>query len=90
MKSLNAKTDISIFMNFRYLRLNLLEKKKKKKKKKSYFHHTFQIISNYEVSEISMKTIFDDGLTSRTLKFTYFGVCIQTLQIFIFLNREGT
>ena len=40
-KSLNAKTDISILINLRYLRLKLL-KNKENNKKIIDFHHNFK------------------------------------------------
>ena len=60
-------TDISIYINLRYLRLKLLKKKKKKKKKRDICHHNFKYIPCYVTSEVSLKifyfAIFDDGLT---------------------------
>ena len=84
MKSLNAKTDISIFINLRYLRLKLLKNKENNKKICDIFHHIFKNISCYLTSEVSLKrfyfVLFDDGLTLKTLKLAY----IWHLKLFIF------
>ena len=65
MKSLNSKTDISIFINLRYLRLKVLKNKENKKICHS-FHHSFKNIPCYVMSEVSLKrfyfALFDDGL----------------------------
>ena len=82
VKSLNAKTDVSIFINLRYLRLKLLKNKENDKKICDIFHHSFKYIPCYVMSEKSMKrfyfALFDDGLTLKTLKLVYIGFCIQT------------
>ena len=72
MKSLNAKTDIS---NLRYLRLKLLKDKENNKKICHIFHHNFKNIPCYVMSEISLLflfALFDDGLTSKTLKLAFY------------------
>ena len=85
MKSLNAKTDISIFINVRYLRLKLRKNKENNKKICHIFHHIFKNIPCYVMSEVSLKrfyfALFDDGLTLKTLKLVFIGFCIQTLHI---------
>ena len=64
VKSLNAKTktDISIFINLRYLRLKLLEKK--------FIITSQNNIPCYVISEVSLKrfyfALFVDGLTLKT------------------------
>ena len=72
MKSLNAKTDKSIFINLRYLQLKLLKNKEDHKKICDIFHHYFKNIPCYVMSEVSLKrfyfALFDDGLTLKTLK----------------------
>ena len=86
MKSLNSKTDISIIINLRYLRLKLLKNKENTKKICHIFHHNFKNIPCYVMSEVSLKrfnfSIFDDELTLKTLKLAFIGFLIQTLQIF--------
>ena len=86
MKSLNSKTDISIFINMRYLRLKLLQNKENNKKICHIFHHNFKNIPCYVMSEVSLKrfyfALFDDGLTLKTLKLTFISFWIQTLHIF--------
>ena len=85
MKSLNSKTDISIFINLRYLRLKLLKNKENNKKICHIFHHNFKNIPCYVMSEVSLKrfyfALFDDGLTLKTLKLAFIGFWIQTLHI---------
>ena len=65
LKSLNSKTDISIFINLRYLRLKLLKNNENNKKICHTFHHNFKNIPCYVMSEVSLKRIyfvlFDDG-----------------------------
>ena len=53
VKSLNSKTDISIFINLRYLRLKLLKNKENNKKICHIFHHNFKNIPCYIMSEVS-------------------------------------
>ena len=83
MKSLNSKTDISIFINLRYLRLNLLKNKENDKKIFLFFHHNSTNIPCYVMNKVSLKILyfallnFDDGLTSKTLKLVLIGFCIQ-------------
>ena len=64
MKSLTSKTDISIFINLRYLRLKLLKNKENDKKIYHIFHHNFKNIPRYVMSEVSLKRfyLFDNGL----------------------------
>ena len=91
MKSLNAKTDISIFIHLRYLRLKLLKNKENNKKIWDIFHHTcnFKNMPCYVTSEVSLKRfyfvlhVYDDGLTLKTSKLVYICFCIQTLQVLI-------
>ena len=75
MQSLNSKTDISIFINLRYLRLKLLKKKENNKKICHIFHHNFKNIPCYIMSELSLKMFYfalsDDGLTLKTLKWAF-------------------
>ena len=77
MKSLNTKNDISMFINLRYLRLKLLKNKENNKKVCHIFHHNFKNIPCYVMSEVSLKTfyftLFDDGLTLKTLKWVFIG-----------------
>ena len=77
MKSLISKTDISILINLRYLRLKLLKNKENKKKMCHIFHHNFKNIPCYVISEVSLKrfyfALFDDGLTLKTLKLAFIG-----------------
>ena len=87
MKSLNSKTDISIFINLRYLRLKLLKNKDNNKKICHIFHHNFKNIPCYVMSEVSLKrfyfALFDDGLiTLKTLKLAFIVFFIQTLHIY--------
>ena len=89
MKSLNAKTDISIFINLRYLPLKLLKNKENNKKICHTFHHNFTNIHCYVMSEVGLSlkrfyfVLFDDGLTLKTLKLAFIGFLIQTLHMFI-------
>ena len=87
MKSLNSKTDISIFINLRYLRLKLLKNKENNKKICHIFHHNFKSIRCYVMSEVSLKrfyfALFDDGLTLKTLKLAFINFLIQTLHIYL-------
>ena len=53
MKSLFAKTDKSIFVKLRYLRLKLLKYKENNKKISDYFDHNFKNNSGYVMSEVS-------------------------------------
>ena len=86
LKSLNSKTDISIFINLRYLRLKLL-KKKVSNKICHIFHHNFKNIPCYVMSEVSLKrfyfALFDDGLTLNILKVAFIGCLIQTLFVLL-------
>ena len=52
LKSLNAKTDISTFINLRYLRSKLLKNKEYNKKICHIFHHNFKNIPCYAMSEV--------------------------------------
>ena len=83
MKSLNSKTDISIFINLRYLRLKLLKDKENNKKICRIFHN-FKNIPCYVISKVSLKrfyfALFDDGLTLKTLK----------LAFIVFLNSNSS
>ena len=87
MKSFNAKTDVSIFINLRYLRLKLLKNKENNKKICNIFHHNFKNIPGCVTSEVSLErlyfALFDDGLPFKNLKLAYIGFCIQTLHIYI-------
>ena len=69
MKSLNAKSIISIFSNLRYLQLKLLKNTENNKKICPIFHHNFKNIPCYVTSEVSLKrfyfALFDDGLTFK-------------------------
>ena len=86
MKSLNSKTDISIFIN---LRLKLL-KNIQNNKKICHIFHNFKNIPCYVMSEASLKTfyfaLFDDGLTLKTLKLAFIGFWIQTLHMVQYLT----
>ena len=82
MKSLNSKTDISIFfINLRYLRLKLLKNKENNKKICHIFHHNFKNIHCYVMSEVGLSLkrfyfalrLFDDRLTLKTLKLAFIG-----------------
>ena len=68
MKSLNSKTDISIFINLKYLRLKLL-KNNDNNKKICHIFHNFKNIPCHVKSEVSLKrfyfALFDDGLTLK-------------------------
>ena len=83
LKSLNAKTDISICINLRYLRLKLLKNKENNKKICHIFHHNFNNIPCYVMSEVTLKrfyfALFDGGLTLKTLKLAFICFLIQTL-----------
>ena len=88
MKSLNSKTDISIFINMRYLQLKLLKNKENNKKIHVCFicHHNFKNIPCYVMSEVSLKmfyfALYDNGLTLKTLKLAFIVFFfIQTLHI---------
>ena len=74
-EELNSKTDISIFINLRYLRLKLLKNKENNKKICHIFHHNFKNIPCYVMSEVSFKrfyfALFDDRLTLKTLKLAF-------------------
>ena len=89
MKSLNSKTDISISINLRYLRLKLLKNKENNKKICHIFNHNFKNIPCYVMNYVSLKgfyfALFDDGLTLKTLKLAFIGFWIQTLHIIICL-----
>ena len=90
VKSLNSKTDISIFINLRYLRLKLLKNKENNKKICHIFHHNFKNINCYVMSEVSLKrfyfALFDDGLTLKTLKLAFIGF----LKFKLFKCSSGT
>ena len=60
MKTLNAKSDISIFINMIYLRLKLLINKENNKKTHvcDIFHHNVKNIPYYVTSEVSFKRFF--------------------------------
>ena len=84
MKSLNSKTDISNFINLRYLRLKLLKNKENNKKICHIFHHNFKNIHCYVMSEVSLKRFYFalyDGLSLKTLKLAFISFLIQTLHI---------
>ena len=53
MKSLFAKTDKSIFVKLRYLRLKLLKYKENNKKISDTFDHNFKNNPCYVMSEVS-------------------------------------
>ena len=71
MKILNAKTDISLFINVRYLRLNMLKNNENNKKICDIFHNNFKNIPCYLTSEVSLKrfcfVLFDDGQVTLTI-----------------------
>ena len=77
-----AKTNISIFINLRYLRFKLL-KNKENNKKVCYIFHNFKNIPCYVTREVSLKrfyfALFDDGLiyTLKTLKLAYIGFAFK-------------
>ena len=75
MKSLNAKTDISSFINLRYLRLKLLKNKENNIKICNIFHHNFKTIPCYVTSEVSLKrfyfALFGDGLEIGVYRFLH-------------------
>ena len=77
LKSLNSKTDISIFINLRYSRLKLLKNKENNKKICHIFPHNFRNIPCYVMSEVSLKrfyfALFDDRLTLKTFKLAFIG-----------------
>ena len=54
MNSLSAKTDISIVINLRYLRLKLLKNKENNKKICDIDYHNFKNIPCYVTSEVSL------------------------------------
>ena len=83
------KTDTSIFINLRYLRLKLLKNKENNNKICHIFHHNFKNIPCYVMSEVSLKrfycALFDDGLTLKTLKLAFIVFfLIQSLHSFLF------
>ena len=88
VNSLNAKTNtcISIFINLRYLRLKLLKNKENNKKICHIFHHNFNNIPCYVMSEVWLERIYfaliNDGLTLKTLKLAFIAFLIQTLHIY--------
>ena len=53
--SLNKKSDISFFINLRYLRLTLLKNKDNYNKICHIYHHNFQNIPCYVMNEVSLK-----------------------------------
>ena len=86
LKRLNSKTEISIFINLRYLRLKLLKNKENNKKICHIFHHYFKNIPYYVMSEVLKRfyfALFDDGLTLKTLKLAFIGFWIQTLHLYV-------
>ena len=93
LNSLNAKTDISIFINLRYLRLKLLKNKENNKKICHSFHHNFKNIPCYVMSEVSLKrfyfALFDDGLILKLSKLTFIGFCIQTSSVLSGHDRKS-
>ena len=82
MKSLNTKSDISIFINLRCLQLKLLKNKENNKEICDIFHN-FENIPCYVTSEVSLKrfcfALFDEGLTLMA----YIGFRFQTLHMYI-------
>ena len=67
MKSLNKKkNDISIFINFRYLRSKLLKNKEKNKKICHIFHH------NFKNNPYCVMSIIEKGLFCSIWKWMYF------------------
>ena len=48
---------VSIFINLRYLRLNLLKNKENHKKICHIFHHNFKSTPCYVMSEVSLKKV---------------------------------
>ena len=50
------------------------------------FHHNFNNIPCYVMSEVSLKmlyfALFDDGLMLKTLKLAFIGFLIQTLHMY--------
>ena len=77
MKSLYLKkTDISIFINVRYLQLKLLKHKENNKKICHIVHHILKNIPCYVLSEVSLKrfyfALFNDGLTLKKLRLSVF------------------
>ena len=61
MNTLNAKTNIFIFINLRYLRLMLQKNKENNKKIKKVcdnFHHNFKNIPCYVTIEVSLKNFY--------------------------------
>ena len=91
MKSSNSKTDISVFINLRYLLIKLLKNKENNKKICHIFHHNFKNIPCYVMSEVSLKRfyfgLFDVGLTLKTLKLAFIGFLIQTLHMVLGVFR---
>ena len=77
-----AKTNISIFINLRYLRFELLKNKENNKKVCDIFHN-FKNIPCYVTRDVSLKrfyfALFDDGLiyTLKTLKLAYIGFAFK-------------
>ena len=67
LKSLNSKTDISIFIHLRYLRLKML-KNKENNKKRHIFHHNFKNIPCFVMSE----GIIEKVLFCSIWRLTYF------------------
>ena len=57
LKSLNAKTDISIIINLRHLRLKLLNNKENNKKICHIFHHNFKNIPCFVISEVIIEKV---------------------------------
>ena len=91
LKSLNSKTDISIVINFRYLRLKLLKNKENNKKICHIFHHSFNNIPCYVLGEVSLKrfyfALFDDGLTFKTLKLAFIGIINNQIIFSLFYQK---
>ena len=82
MKSFNAKTDISSFINLRYLRLKLLKNKENNIKICNIFHHNFKTIPCYVTSEVSLKRFYF-ALFGDELKIVYIGF---TFKLFIYIS----
>ena len=91
LKSLkfNAKTDISISIRLRYLRLKLLKNIENNKNICDIFHHIFKHIPCYVASEVLLKrfyfALFDDGLTLKTLKLAYIGFAIKLFNCIFYI-----
>ena len=86
LKSLNAKTNISIFIILRYLWLKLLKNKESNKKICGILHHNFKNIPCYVTSEVSLKrfycALFDDGLILKALNLAYMYISVFAFKLF--------